>query len=47
MASRHSVERTGMLGVLGKFLELVRMDKIDKHSISIVENIDRLSRKSP
>lgn len=34
-----------MLGVLGKFLELVRMDKIDKHSILIVENIDRLSRE--
>ena len=34
-----------MLGVLGKFLELVRMDKIDRRSFLIVENIDRLSRE--
>tara|TARA_R110002167_G_scaffold162975_3_gene359645 strand:- start:732 stop:2474 length:1743 start_codon:yes stop_codon:yes gene_type:complete len=34
-----------MIGVLGKFLELVRLNKIEKHSILIVENIDRLSRE--
>ena len=34
-----------MLGVLAKFLDLVRLDKIEKHSILIVENIDRLSRE--
>ena len=34
-----------MLGVLGKFLELVRLGKIEKDSLLIVENIDRLSRE--